>query len=261
MYLLQEEPERAGRAGRLSLSLACALCAAVAVLWVAHHHAPAHAPARPEPMVVRMEVAVASEPAPVQPEPEHIEEAPPEPPEQHAPHSPRRVKQARPRRAAPAPEAPATPVPTAPPPPVRLGISLSSAVAGQGGPGFALGEPVHGVAGGVAGAERAQHGAKAAPPKATAAPPVRREASLQAGVTPSYPQAARDGGIEGTVVLALTIGADGRVHEARVLRGLGHGLDEAAIAAARRTRWSPATSDGRAVRSLRRFHVRFTLES
>jgi TonB family protein len=61
-------------------------------------------------------------------------------------------------------------------------------------------------------------------------------------------------------VLSITINPRGRVEDASVLRGLGAGLDESALTAARNTLWSPATIDGEPVRSTRRFNVRFTLQ-
>ena len=128
---------------------------------------------------------------------------------------------------------------------------------GKGVDGFAAGDPVHGVPGG-----RAPTASAPAPPDDIASSPaVRREARLRSRVTPEYPRAARREGIEGVVLIALTITADGRVAEARLLRGIGHGLDDAALIASRKTLWSPATIDGRPVRSQRRFNVRFTLDS
>src|SRR5208282_3249155 len=43
-----------------------------------------------------------------------------------------------------------------------------------------------------------------------------------------YPAPARKLGIEGQVVLEITVDADGRVSAARVVSGPGHGLNEAA---------------------------------
>lgn len=58
---------------------------------------------------------------------------------------------------------------------------------------------------------------------------------------PPYTDAARRAHIEGRVRLELTVDEHGEVTSARVLQGLGFGLDEAALAAARRLRFSPAT--------------------
>lgn len=95
---------------------------------------------------------------------------------------------------------------------------------------------------------------------AAAAAPARTAAQLQKKAVPDYPAAARREGIEGTVVLSIVIDEQGRVVRATVVQGLGHGLDEAAVAAAKATLWHPATVAGRPVQSTRRFDVRFTLE-
>ncbi|WP_198376565.1 TonB family protein, partial [Neoroseomonas rubea] len=62
---------------------------------------------------------------------------------------------------------------------------------------------------------------------------------------PEYPADSRRRGEEGVVRLSLAIGADGRVAEANVAASSGHpALDAAAIAAARRWRFRPATQAG-----------------
>ena len=62
---------------------------------------------------------------------------------------------------------------------------------------------------------------------------------------PEYPEEAKARGISGEVVLELDLSADGRVLGARVARPAGNGFDEAALAAARRLRFSPAEIDGK----------------
>lgn len=44
-----------------------------------------------------------------------------------------------------------------------------------------------------------------------------------------YPQAAEDAGIEGTVLIEFTIDRLCRIRNKHVVRGLGYGLDEAAL--------------------------------
>ena len=48
-----------------------------------------------------------------------------------------------------------------------------------------------------------------------------------------YPAAARAAGVAGRVYVRFVVGADGRVRDAQVMQGLGHGCDEAALAAVR----------------------------
>ena len=65
----------------------------------------------------------------------------------------------------------------------------------------------------------------------------------------AYPPEAERAGVEGKVRLRVALDARGRVSSARVLRGLGHGLDEAAVEAlTRRCHFTPAiATDGRPV--------------
>jgi protein TonB len=69
------------------------------------------------------------------------------------------------------------------------------------------------------------------------------------GRTISYPALAERAGVEGKVRLRVALDSTGRVLSARVLRGLGHGLDEAAVEAlTHRCRFTPAiASNGRPV--------------
>lgn len=48
-----------------------------------------------------------------------------------------------------------------------------------------------------------------------------------------YPAAARAAGVAGRVYVRFVVGADGKVRDAQVMQGLGHGCDEAALAAVR----------------------------
>jgi periplasmic protein TonB len=63
-------------------------------------------------------------------------------------------------------------------------------------------------------------------------------------VKPDYTEEARRLGIRGDVVMEIVVKRDGRVGDVRVLQGLGHGLDERAVAAVRQWTFSPATRRG-----------------
>ncbi len=77
---------------------------------------------------------------------------------------------------------------------------------------------------------------------------------------PDYPAEAIARGIEGTVVLRLTIDEQGRVIEVEVARSSGHAiLDEAAVAAVRSWRGRPARRGGRDVRIRQLLPIRFRL--
>jgi periplasmic protein TonB len=59
-------------------------------------------------------------------------------------------------------------------------------------------------------------------------------------VKASYSEEARRANVTGDVLMEVVVRADGSVGSARVIRGLGYGLDERATAAVREWRFSPA---------------------
>jgi TonB family protein len=65
--------------------------------------------------------------------------------------------------------------------------------------------------------------------------------------TPVYTDEARTMKIEGEVLLEVEFSAEGDITVLRVVRGLGHGLDESAMRAVRSMRFKPAQRDGEAV--------------
>lgn len=76
---------------------------------------------------------------------------------------------------------------------------------------------------------------------------------------PVYTQEARDMKLEGEVLLEVSFSANGTLHVNRVVRGLGHGLDEAAMAAANKIRFKPALRYGQPVDSTAIVHVTFQM--
>jgi TonB family protein len=62
-------------------------------------------------------------------------------------------------------------------------------------------------------------------------------------VKPTYPKQARDAGIAGNVVLQITVGTDGAVTDARILRGIPE-LNDAALQAVRQWRYDMSTMSG-----------------
>jgi TonB family protein len=64
---------------------------------------------------------------------------------------------------------------------------------------------------------------------------------------PEYSEDARKLRQQGTVILAVDIGVDGRPQNIRIVRGLGMGLDEKAMDAVSTWRFRPALSNGRPV--------------
>jgi TonB family protein len=76
---------------------------------------------------------------------------------------------------------------------------------------------------------------------------------------PVYTQEARDLRLEGDVVLEVTFTAGGVLRVLGVSQGLGHGLDEAAIEAAKKIRFNPARRDGAPVDHTAKLRVVFRL--
>jgi TonB family protein len=76
---------------------------------------------------------------------------------------------------------------------------------------------------------------------------------------PVYTEEARSLKLEGEVLLEVSFSANGTLHVNRVVRGLGHGLDEAAIAAANKIRFKPALRAGQPVDSTAVVHVTFQM--
>ena len=64
---------------------------------------------------------------------------------------------------------------------------------------------------------------------------------------PEFSEAARAAGYQGTCVLSLVVGADGKVWDVTVVRKLGMHLDEKAVEAVRNWTFEPAHKDGKAV--------------
>ncbi len=102
-------------------------------------------------------------------------------------------------------------------------------------------------------ASAAPHAQTVAPEGPTAA------AEVTFKPTPAYTQEARDLKLQGEVLLEVVFSASGQLRVARVVRGLGHGLDEAAIAAANKMRFKPALRLGQPIDSSAVVHVLFQL--
>jgi TonB family protein len=76
---------------------------------------------------------------------------------------------------------------------------------------------------------------------------------------PVYTEEARQLRLEGEVLLEVMFGASGQLQVNRVVRGMGHGLDKAAVAAATKMRFKPAMRNGQPVNSTAIVHVVFQL--
>ena len=78
---------------------------------------------------------------------------------------------------------------------------------------------------------------------------------------PEYTAEGRSLKLEGDVVLDLVFLANGTVHVNRVISGLGHGLDEAAIRAAQQIKFKPAKQDNQPVDFPARVRIEFHMAS
>jgi protein TonB len=85
--------------------------------------------------------------------------------------------------------------------------------------------------------------------------------NLLSGAPPSYPMGSRRKREQGTVVLRLVISEDGRVSDVSIHRSSGFSaLDEAAVAAVRKWRWSPTIRDGQRVQITGLVQIPFVLK-
>jgi TonB family protein len=84
-------------------------------------------------------------------------------------------------------------------------------------------------------------------------------AEILAKPTPAYTDEAKKLRIEGEVLLEVVFESSGKLRVLRVVRGLGHGLDENAIHAAEQIRFKPAVKDGQPADSSGVLHVVFQL--
>jgi protein TonB len=76
---------------------------------------------------------------------------------------------------------------------------------------------------------------------------------------PEFSEEARKAKYQGVVVLTIVVGPDGRVHNPRVLRSLGMGLDEKAVDGVKTWKFDPSKKDGRAVAVEMNIEVAFNL--
>jgi TonB family protein len=96
-------------------------------------------------------------------------------------------------------------------------------------------------------------------PKVAEAAPRITPAEIVSKPTPAYTEDARKARVEGEVLLEVVLEASGKVHVLRVVRGLGHGLDESAVHAAEQINFKPALRDGQPSDSTAVLHIIFQL--
>jgi TonB family protein len=97
-------------------------------------------------------------------------------------------------------------------------------------------------------------GSRPAEPASRAIP-----AEILSKPTPIYTQEAKNLRIEGEVLLEVILEASGSLKVKRVVRGLGHGLDDNAVKAAEQIHFKPAMRDGQPADSTVVLHIIFQL--
>jgi TonB family protein len=100
--------------------------------------------------------------------------------------------------------------------------------------------------------------AKSSPKQSEDAPAIQPVVILSKP-NPVYTDEARKMGIEGEVLVEVIFRASGQIQTVRVTKGLGHGLDEAALRAAEQIRFKPAIQEGHAVDFPAIAHIVFQL--
>lgn len=104
----------------------------------------------------------------------------------------------------------------------------------------------------------------------SAGPPVIDQGPMRVGgdvqapekifnVNPEYPELARRARMEGIVILTAIIDKQGNVMEVEITRGLGLGLDVAALDAVKQWKYTPTFYNGRPVEVILTVTVRFQL--
>ncbi len=188
--------------------------------------------------------AIAAPPPPPEPAPEPAAPAAPAKPAPAAPKTPAKA----------APKAPAAEPAAAEAPLPDFGLALSG---GVGGPGLAV--PVGSPQGAPGGGRPASAPRPAARPAEGGCDEPAAKPKARAVPQPAYAERARAAGVEGKVRVEINVDERGRVTGARVLQGLGHGLDEAALDAARRASFEPASRCGKAVAATFVLGMKFSL--
>lgn len=88
---------------------------------------------------------------------------------------------------------------------------------------------------------------------------VEKKARILARPEPQYTEAARQGNVQGTVVIRAIFAFDGRVRGIRVVKGLPRGLTLKAVQAARQIKFEPATVGGKPVSQYIQIEYNFNL--
>jgi protein TonB len=213
----------------------------------------------PPRKIVRVEMAVTRTEKPPPPE-----EKPPEPkpePEKPRPRPERKVALKTP----PPPNQPPPPNSDLPPSdkpqkpvPIVTGISLGSTVSSGVGMSVRVGNTLYGDV------NKEEYVAPAEVQPYVYTPvktyEITEEPEVLSEVKAEMPEEAKRAGVQGTVILRVEVQKDGAVRKVRVVKGLGYGLDEAALEAMKKFKFKPAKVNGQPVDyTISRFYYVFEL--
>jgi len=138
----------------------------------------------------------------------------------------------------------------------RGNINRAGAPGLPGGPGYGNGT---GGAQGLRGTVASDGSGRGAGAGAGAAEGVSAGVNILYKPNPAYSVEGRDHRIQGDVVLEVIFLASGQIKVTRVVSGLGFGMDDEAIHAAQRIRFTPAMRDGKPVDISARIRIEFRL--
>lgn len=256
MFALLDEPEKRVRWAVFAVGAVIAGTIQGTTIYSAAQYTP---PPKKNQILVEMAFfAPPPPPPPTAPPPPPPPTAPPPPPTA-APTAPPPPKQAlRPNPEPPRPDPPKDV-------PLQAGIDANSTVTTGDGPAFQQGNTQMGEPARVARPAITDRPPPAPPTRAPVplGPPVVVDARIigkPATSNDDYTLDARDAGVEGEVIVIATVDEKGFVVDARVAKPLGYGLDEKALALARKYRFSPKTINGIPTRTTYRIPIKFALE-
>jgi len=75
-----------------------------------------------------------------------------------------------------------------------------------------------------------------------------------------YPEIAKRAGVEGKVYVLAFVNEQGKVTDAKIMKGIGAGCDEAALDAVKKTKFKPGKQRGKPVKVQVWVHVNFKLQ-
>lgn len=213
------------------------------------------------------EVKIEVREPPPPPPPEPIVEPEPEPEPEVEKPQPKAEKPAPPPQAEPPP-------PTDTPPPRVVGLSLDSTTEGGGGPAFAVGNTREGQTGKQAAdptkvapvgagpiveqpTETPNRAASRIPTVGLVFTPAKRKVLKK----PVYPETLKSQGIEADVTVMLTLTAEGKVANVKIVKGAAHPeFDESSRKSGWEEEYEPAQKNGTPVPTTITFVYRFRLE-